>query len=142
MLTISDFNDILVAFNTILVNHINFSVLHNYVRNSNLGKYIFLSLGHGDETWDLTVCYDAFYQVPVLFFLVNGQLDARENSMVEIHPILQTPYQMVHPCETSDIMNSLGKLGLEYLISWFGIHIGAVLDEIELRVNSIDNINE
>lgn len=135
MLSNSEFSDNLLAFNAILSNYINVPVSNTYVRNSRLGKYAFLSLTTSEGELAVTVSYDSFYQVPVLFFLKNGQLDLDNRNMVEMHPILQTPYQMVHPCETRDVMDSLGsQSGLEYLVRWFGIHIGEVLAEIELRV--------
>lgn len=135
MVSISEFNNCLPAFNTLLINNINVPVTNNYVRNSRLGKYIVVILTISEGSLTVTVSYDSFYQVPVLFFLKNNQLDRHSKSMVEIHPILQTPYQMVHPCETQDIMDSLAsQSGLEYLSRWFGIHIGEVCGEIELRV--------
>lgn len=125
----------LAGFSTILVDHINCPVQNSYVRASSLGNYLFLSVETTNGTLDLTVHYDSFYQVPVLYYLKNKQLKMEEGALVDIHPILQSPYQMVHPCETQEIMASVGwNSEVDYLIRWFGIHIEQVLTEIQLRV--------
>lgn len=133
----NSFNEVLPQFNSILVSHINKKVLNNYVRDSPLGRYIFLSVETSNGPVDLTVSYDAFYQVPVFFYLVNGHLDTSRGNIVEMHPILQTPYQMVHPCETASTMSyTKWKGALQYLVIWFGLYVENVLTELQLRVPS------
>lgn len=143
LIDISTFNDNLKDFNNVLVNNINVVVKNSYVRDCQLGRYIFMCLCTSEGILDLTISYDSFYQVPVIYFLLNGQLLPYRSSLVEIHPILQSPYQMLHPCETQDLMATTNcESAIDFLVSWFGLHIEQIVAEIQLRVPSVQAATE
>lgn len=131
----NEFNSVLKNFNTLLVEYLNVPISHNYIKDSTAGKYIYSIVETKEGPIFFTVSYDKFYQVPVLYFQKNGQLKPSANCVVDIHPILQSPFLMVHPCETKTLMEELDcKDPLDFLICWFGIHIEQVSKEIQLRV--------
>lgn len=137
-----EFYRCLPTFNGLLIAHLasnaaTFAIVNNYVKQ----KFSYTSLQSGENTIDFTVSYSEFYHVPVLHFRVDGGVDilklppdSRKYCVMDMHPILQQPYVTVHPCETETTMASLGVAGTEYLCSWFGIYIGLVFPDLQLRV--------
>lgn len=139
LLDFDAYNAALPNFNVLLVNHINVHINNNYVREFHDGKYIFSNVTTDEGDLTFTISYDRFYQVPVLHFVKNGQLKQSGNSVVDIHPIMQTPYQMVHPCETQSIMGEIAcPSSIQYLVCWFGIHIEQTNTGVQLRVPTME----
>lgn len=133
-----EFDSILKKFNSLLIEYLNVPISHNYIKDSAAGKYIYSNVETKEGLVVFTVSYDKFYQVPVLFFQKNGQLKPSANCVVDIHPILQSPYLMVHPCETKTLMEELDcKDPLDFLMCWFGTHIEQISTEIQLRVPKV-----
>lgn len=138
------------VFNQILIEHlrgaVDFKILHNYVKSYHNGKYISLGFYSAGDTTDLIISYDEFFQTPVLYYRVNGTVENHNpHCVVDIHPLLESPYIYVHPCETKSLMESIkATTMLETLISWFGIFIELVNPTIQLRVpqNIINQYNE
>lgn len=133
---ISQITNSLLEFNGILISHLSSKSPVTFVNNYVKPRYIFTSLLHNSTTIDFTISYDDFYRVPVLHFRTNGLVNCENKyCTVDMHPILQLPYIMIHPCETALLMETIGpKSPVEYLCSWFGIHFGLIFPDIELRV--------
>lgn len=109
---------------------------NNYVKSHNGNVYNMVALTVGNDTIDLSVVYDHFFQVPVLYFRVNTALDYfSQYSELAVHLILDVPFLMVHPCETEAFIATTNPATpMDYLKSWFGINIQLVFPEILLRV--------
>jgi len=96
--------------------------------------------------YEYHIVYSPTYQVPVLYF--NGQLEGRFLNAEEIwaniptkyredkihfnqnyiqqveHPVLCVPYFMIHPCNTSKLMENVEKITLKnqnYILQWLNL---------------------
>lgn len=136
------FNHSLPAFNTLLVEHLHskkpLHIENNYVRSTNGVRFSYTRLVCDGQAIQFTVSYDQFYQVPVLFFRCNDSVAcSNKNCIVEMHPTLQSPYLLLHPCESAALMKDVleGEAdGTEYLVVWFGLHFSELFPEIQLRI--------
>lgn len=131
------FNASLPSFNTLLLNSLSgpqLAIENNYVRSQHNQRYSYTRLRSGARTVDFTVCYDAFYMVPVLHFRHNDSVEFEDSRcVVDMHPLLHLPFVLLHPCETRAVMESVGGEGVEYLVRWFGLHFSGIFPEIQLR---------
>lgn len=135
------FENALPKLNLLLVENLNVQIEHNYMRNSSISSFIFLRVQLPDteefseRIIELTIHFDSFYLVPVLYYRQNYFLEASPFCAMEIHPILQTPFYYWHPCETRDTMATIPYNGyVDYLIKWIGIAFSVVLPELQLRI--------
>lgn len=136
------FESALTEFNVLLMENSNVKVLHNYIRKCSISSFIFQKVQLpstekiSDRTIEFTVHFDTFYTVPILSYRLNYSLDAvAPYCAMDIHPILQSPFYFLHPCETRDTMATIPVDGpVDYLIKWIGISFSLVLPELELRI--------
>lgn len=138
-----EFSLALPEFNRLLVEYLaapcNFQLINNYVKETSVSDFSLTSVKLGHDTVTFTISYDRLYQVPVFHVTYNGGLEAPKEHgkylCVEFHHVLQTPYLMLHPCETAETMKSVDLSGAQYLVSWFGLEVGRA-SFFELRVPS------
>ncbi|QBM89319.1 Autophagocytosis associated protein, active-site domain [Metschnikowia aff. pulcherrima] len=121
------------------------NITNAYVKQYYGSKYLYIHLifetGLGardsenkEQTIEMVISYDRFYQVPVLHFRVDDKVDyASQYTAIDIHPILQAPYVVVHACETENMMSPTNLHGVEYLKLWFALQMTMVFPQIELR---------
>lgn len=106
-----------------------------YINNRDLSRYIHMTIEKDNTSMDLVLSYDQFYKVPVLHFRVNGKVECSfEYAQLDIHPILQSPYAMLHPCETDAFMKTTHLEGLAYLVFWFNYQMSLLQTGVQLRV--------
>ncbi|ODV78422.1 uncharacterized protein CANTADRAFT_265896 [Suhomyces tanzawaensis NRRL Y-17324] len=146
------FEDYLERFNSDLIESLQlvqtstqpwseFRILSNYTKTLPR-KYFLCSLkliGDVDLSITFTVSYDEFYQVPVCNFRVNKYQGEQEQALTNLceidcnghlvkldsHPIFDTPWFSIHPCETLQVVDEFmgPETGvLEYLKCWFGLY--------------------
>lgn len=138
----TDFNRHLPAFHKLILDFLTSSdpltITNNYVKTQGDNVYNMLTLRLADDTIDLSVVFDRFFQVPVLYFRVNGAMDYLPGcGVMSIHLVLNVPFLMVHPCESEHLMATINPTTpLDYLKSWFGITVQLAFSQILLRVPS------
>lgn len=139
-----EFNLHLPEFHNVVLHSLtvedSWSLINNYVKAHRGNLYNMLTLRVGNDSIDLSIVYDHFFLVPVLYYRVNNAVDYfSQYSELAVHLILDVPYLMVHPCETDAFLATTNpSTPKEYLISWFGISIQLVFPRILLRVRDKD----
>lgn len=141
-----DFNQTLPALHRRILLHLTspepFEILHNYVKSSANGDmYNMVQFQNGEDIIDISIVYHEIFEMPVLYFKVNGSLDyPGPYGDFEIHPLLDVPYLMCHPCESELFLaNIADKKTLYYLTGWFGIHLQLLFPDLQLRVPSLED---
>lgn len=135
-----EFNRHLPKFHGIIVEYLTahepLTFNNNYVKAHRGNLYNMLSLGVGNTTIDLSIAFDQFYHVPVMYFRVNDAVDySSPYGYMAVHLVLDVPFLMVHPCETDVVLASTNPASpMDYLISWFGITLLLVFPHLLLRV--------
>ena len=100
----------------------------SFIRDSLAGRFFFLCYSYDGTVFELTVSYDRNYDAPVLHFRRNHRVGPGSESIaMELHPMFQTPYMVVHPCETAHTMRETGLAGSEYLEMWFAMFCQDIL---------------
>ena len=145
----ASFNESIEQFSEVLFADLHakqpMNITNAYVKQYYGSKYLYIHLSfengsaakHSEEEGqniEMVISYDRFYQVPVLHFRVDDKVDyGSQYTAIDIHPILQTPYVVVHACETDNMMSPTNLHGVEYLKLWFALQMTMVFPHIELR---------
>ena len=125
---------------------------HWTLRNVDQDCFLVKKTSKSDSVFEYHIVYDVAYRAPVLYFNiyhVNGVfkkgdeirelIPATAVFSQKCHPILQTPFWMVHQCNTNSVMKEL-SVGNYYLISWLSV-IGQTVG-LEVGIDYFGKENE